>query len=101
MIEDDKPVTIKSLKKEFELFKEEVYKRLPPVHLAPVHGVRPYINPEDVAVGDAKESVTFHFTDRFAEPRTFSEEINGSEWKTLAQQFHDNNQDKIKKREDK
>ena len=101
--EENKPVTIKSLKKEFDLFKQEVLARLPDLPLAPVHGVRPHINPEDVAVPKeaASESITFYFTDRFATPRTFFEADYGSEWRELAQQFHDSNQDKIKKREDK
>jgi hypothetical protein len=101
--EDNKPVTIKSLKKEFDLFKQEVLARLPDLPLAPVHSVRPNINPEDVAVPKeaASESITFHFVDRFAKPRTFSEQENGAEWRELAQQFHDSNQDKIKKRDDK
>jgi len=97
--EENKPVTIKSLKKEFDEFKKDILARLPETPLKPVHAVAPYINPEDVQIGEAEDSITFHFTDRFKEPRIFSFEINGPEWKELAEAFHTNNQDKIKKRE--
>lgn len=93
-------LTLKSLKKEFDLFKNEIFQRLPPQPLNPVHHVHPNINPDDVSVGDAKESVIFHFTDRFADPRIFSEAINGPEWLTLANNFQQNNAHQIKKRED-
>ena len=99
--EQDKPTTIRSLKKEFEEFKAWVAERLPEQNWKPVHGVKPDINPEDVEVHEATESTTFHFTDRFKEPRIFSYEINGAGWQELAQTFQNNNQDKIKKREDK
>lgn len=98
----EEKLTLKSLKKELDIFKEEVFKRLPFNPLPPVHGFATTSNPSDVAIPNkpAKEKITFNFHDRFTEPRIFSEQINGEDWHDLANEFHHNNQSQIKKRED-
>ena len=99
----EEKLTVKSLKKELDSFKEEVFKRLPPQPLAPVHAVNNRTNPKDVAVPvePAKKSITFHFHDRFTEPRVFSEGVHGKNWRELANDFQQVNEVQIKKREDK
>lgn len=97
---EEEKLTLKSLNKQFNEFKEEVFKRLPPQPLPPVHGFAVSGDPIDIPTKEAKSSVTFHFHDRFAEPRIFNKEINGEEWLTLANFFHENNIAKIKSRKD-
>lgn len=99
----EEKLTIKSLKKELDAFKEEVFKRLPPQPLPIIHGLQNATNPDDVRVPKtpAEKEIIFHFHDRFTGPRTFSEEINGEDWRELANNFQNINQSQIKKREDK
>lgn len=101
--EKEEKLTLKSLDKQFREFKEEVFKRLPVQPLVPVHGVAPTANPEDVVIPEtpAENEIVFHFHDRFKEPRSFNEEDNGPDWREIANSFHENNIDQIKKREDK
>lgn len=98
----EEKLTLKSLKKELDEFKDEIFKRLPAQPLPPVHGFAVSVNANDIAIPEtpAETKIIFHFSDRFISPREFSEAENGPEWRELANAFHNNNTDKIKKRED-
>lgn len=99
----EEKLTLKSLNKNFQEFKEEVFKRLPMQPLVPVHGVRPAeALPEDIAIPEtpASESITFFFKARFAEPRIFTAEGHGNDWREIANEFQRVNADTIKRRED-
>lgn len=102
VVEKKEKTTLKSLKKDFEDFKAEVFKRLPIQPLLPVHGFAPVHVPEDVMIPEtpAETSITFTFHDRFKEARTFTEADNGPEWREMANAFQSNNESQIKKRED-
>lgn len=98
----EEKVTLKSLNKKFEEFKLEILSRLPLQPLAPVHSLINIANPSDVAVPSvpAEKEITFYFHNRFTQPRSFSEETNGSDWHELANQFQLVNETQIVRRED-
>jgi hypothetical protein len=100
--QQEEKLTLKSLKKELDAFKTEVLSRLPPQPLPPVHGFAHAVNPSDVAIPEteAEMKIVFHFADRFTPAREFSEETHGGKWRIIANEFHQNNTDKIKRRED-
>lgn len=98
--EKEEKLTLKSLEKQFREFKEEVFKRLPVQPLPPVHGFSVVGDPVTIPDKQPKNSVTFHFHDRFSSPRSFNEETNGKDWANLANSFHENNQAQISKRTD-
>lgn len=99
--EKEEKLTLKSLKKDFEEFKAEVFKRLPVQPLPPIHGFAIVARPEDVVIPEspAEDHITFHFHDNFKESRTFSEAVNGPEWRDAADNFHEINERQISKRE--
>lgn len=100
MDEVEEKLTLKSLKKDFEEFKAEVFKRLPVQPLPPVHGFAVAGSPVEIPNEVPKHSVTFAFHDRFKASRQFSEQENGKDWVALANSFHGNNQVQIKSRID-
>lgn len=99
---EEERLTLKSLNKKLEEFKQEVFSRLPPQPLPPVHGFAVVARPEDIAIPatPAKKEIIFHFHDRFVSPRSFSEESHGTDWHEIANQFQMVNEAQIVRRED-
>ena len=100
MEDENKPVTIKSLKKEFDAFKAEVLSKIPEQNLKPVHGITEHIDPVNIPNEAAESMIIFHTTDKVNSIRTFTPEEHGDSWKEIANEYHRNNIGVIRKRED-
>ncbi len=100
MAEEETKLTLKSLKKEFEEFKEWITSRLPEQNLKPVHGITEKIDPVVIPAEPAVNAIRFHLTHREVPMREFTEETHGENWREVANEFHENNIHMIRKRED-
>lgn len=97
---EEEKLTLKSLKKEFDLFKQEIFSRLPVQPLPPVHSITENIDAVVIPDEPAESLIRFHLTDKVNPIREFSEESNGERWREVANEFHNTNIDKIRSRED-
>lgn len=100
MAEEETKLTLKSLKKEFEDFKEWVAERLPQQNLKPVHGITEKIEPVVIPKEPAVNAIRFHLTHKEIPVREFNEETHGEDWREIANTFHENNLHMIRSRED-
>ena len=99
MAEEETKLTLKSLKKEFEEFKEWVATRLPEQNLKPVHGITERIDPVEIPNEPAMNAIRFHLTHKEVPVREFTEETHGENWREIADEFHKNNTHMIRSRE--
>ena len=100
MAEEEVRLTLKSLKKEFDEFKEWIESRLPTQNPPLVHGITEHIDPVIIPETPAKEKIRFHITHKEIPFRDFTEETHGENWREIANEFHQNNVNVIRKRED-
>ena len=99
MADEETKLTLKSLKKEFEDFKDWVATRLPEQNLKPVHGITEHIDPVTIPEEPPVNLVRFHLTHKEVPVREFSEEEHGKKWRDIANKFHASNVHMIRRRE--